>query len=836
MATATKAERRGRRVESQNGHAEKNGHAANGRGERGGEDLGEALSVAEASQAVERFGRALSADNRELILMARPENVDGELVELAAGRVKLWGPGLPELTADEAGLVVTHQAPARSKGRLLNAQTVSRRNTLRWSTVARRLKELEAAGRFAAAGPERSAEGREPDLIGLYAQAVALFGGCYGAAGVVSRARAAGQDPAAALAKRAAGMAPIQSRGLHVYPEQAGLRLAQADPAIAETLPWERVVERIEATSYGVPPGATSTTTPAGIAAHDPEAAGNGHGGKIRNPKSEIANRQSPIENLPATIHDLPLAAIRPSPYQTRQDWDEAELAELAESLKTHGQLQAVVVRPIRLADKVRADQRASFQRYELVAGERRWRAAKLAGLSTVRAEVRDLSDAAAAELTIVENLQRRDLNPIEEARGYQRLLELSNCTQQDLAARVKRSQGEISHRLSLLKLPEAWQRRVMSRDMSATHARLLAPWADRPAVLAAVEEFCFPARRGKQAAAVRPAPPSVPEWEQAIEDAVKGETEPLQRIVRMPGRYETGTVQVPKKHPRWAELDAVEVTVWGRQQWRAFNRELAKELLDDLERAWRAKHKQPAATGATAGTSRADRRKDLQIEKAAAAGQLREWTQAWLQDLCALQLFQRAETCSVEDMAKCLLWAVASDADLVDDAVRDELGGYRAGAESRQQTLARLLADGTGPLWGRLQRMCRQVLTRAPGSADGRREPPGTSSRIVGELSHTLLLGRWLGVRPAKSWEARDDRGRQVFAGDRTAALWDLLGDETLAEVAAEWGLEDEGLTRESFDAQLAQPRKKSLPLPFFVAEVLAEAEPQRKSRGGRV
>ena len=146
-----------------------------------------------------------------------------------------------------------------------------------------------------------------------------------------------------------------------------------------------------------------------------------------------------------AGIQEISVDAISPNPQQPRKDFDINALNELAGSLRKSGVIQPVVVRKVGPG-------------YQLIVGERRWRAAKLAGLSQIPAVVRDVSDAESLELALVENLLREDLNPIEEAEAYQRLLAEFAWTQEELAERVSKDRSTISNCLRLLKLPEAIQ------------------------------------------------------------------------------------------------------------------------------------------------------------------------------------------------------------------------------------------------------------------------------------------------------------------------------------------------------------------------------------------
>jgi ParB family chromosome partitioning protein len=153
---------------------------------------------------------------------------------------------------------------------------------------------------------------------------------------------------------------------------------------------------------------------------------------------------------------------IRPNPRQPRADFDEAALNELAASVRAQGILQPLLVRP------------DGDGGYELVAGERRLRAARLAGLREVPIVVRDVSDRESLELALIENIQRDDLSPLEEAAAYQRLLDDFGHTQEEIAARVGKSRPAIANALRLLRLPEPIKRELARGRLTAGHARVL--------------------------------------------------------------------------------------------------------------------------------------------------------------------------------------------------------------------------------------------------------------------------------------------------------------------------------------------------------------------------
>lgn len=152
---------------------------------------------------------------------------------------------------------------------------------------------------------------------------------------------------------------------------------------------------------------------------------------------------------------------IQPGPMQPRTHFDEGSLEGLADSIRTHGIVQPLLVR--RQGD-----------RYELIAGERRWRAARLAGLSKVPVVVKEVPDQDLLEIALIENIQREDLNPIEEAQAYKRLIENVGLTQEALAARVGRDRSYITNYLRLLKLPDDLQRLVIEGRLSTGHARTI--------------------------------------------------------------------------------------------------------------------------------------------------------------------------------------------------------------------------------------------------------------------------------------------------------------------------------------------------------------------------
>jgi len=170
----------------------------------------------------------------------------------------------------------------------------------------------------------------------------------------------------------------------------------------------------------------------------------------------------APTEAAGGLVRELPVREIRRNEEQPRSRFDDETIAELAASIRTYGVIQPVVVRQLPTGV------------YQLVAGERRLRAARLADLEVIPAIVRDVDEAGALELALVENLQREDLNPIDEAHGYESLMELSCATQADVAERVGRGRSTVANALRLLELPPDVQDMLSEGELSAGHGRAL--------------------------------------------------------------------------------------------------------------------------------------------------------------------------------------------------------------------------------------------------------------------------------------------------------------------------------------------------------------------------
>jgi ParB family chromosome partitioning protein len=174
------------------------------------------------------------------------------------------------------------------------------------------------------------------------------------------------------------------------------------------------------------------------------------------------AHPAPPAESESGKPREIPLDLIDPNPFQTRSQVSQEQLSELAASISANGVVQPVLVRPL------------SGGRFQLIAGERRWRASQIAGKTTVPAILRQVSDEQAMEITIVENLQRADLNPMEQARAFERLSREFHMTQEQMSQRTGKDRATVSNFIRLLKLPSSVQTRVESGELTFGHARTL--------------------------------------------------------------------------------------------------------------------------------------------------------------------------------------------------------------------------------------------------------------------------------------------------------------------------------------------------------------------------
>ncbi len=213
----------------------------------------------------------------------------------------------------------------------------------------------------------------------------------------------------------------------------------------------------------------------------------------------------------------LPIEAVVANPRNPRRSFGEPDLTDLAQSIREHGIVQPVVVRPAQTSGT-----------YEIIAGERRWRASQRAGLTEIPVLIRDVDDRVALELAIVENVQRADLNPVEEALGYQQLIDEHQYTQADLGQVIGKSRSHVANTLRLLRLPPVIHDMLTSGDLSAGHARTLVTASDPAALAKRIIEQGLSVRQA-EALAQQTETGSKPSAKTAVKDA---DTLALERLL----------------------------------------------------------------------------------------------------------------------------------------------------------------------------------------------------------------------------------------------------------------------------------------------------------------
>jgi ParB family chromosome partitioning protein len=191
-------------------------------------------------------------------------------------------------------------------------------------------------------------------------------------------------------------------------------------------------------------------------------ALGRGLSALLENAKTDITTRAT--ENAPVlgSVSMIPISSIETNPFQPRNHFEEVALSELAQSIQEHGIIQPITVRKL------------GYDKYQIISGERRFRAAQLAGLKEIPAYIRVANDQQMLEMALIENIQREDLNPIEIALSYQRLIEECKLTQEELSKRVGKQRSTVTNYLRLLKLPPRIQKGLQDGEITMGHARAL--------------------------------------------------------------------------------------------------------------------------------------------------------------------------------------------------------------------------------------------------------------------------------------------------------------------------------------------------------------------------
>lgn len=253
----------------------------------------------------------------------------------------------------------------------------------------------------------------------------------------------------------------------------------------------------------------------------------------------DVLFAQNTLEDGNATV-TLPLDEIIPNREQPRKQFDDDALADLSASIAQHGVLQPLLVRP--MPDGT----------YQLVAGERRWRASRMAGLTEVPVVIRNMEEQESAELALIENLQREDLNPMEEAIGYRTLMENYGMTQDQTAQVVNKSRPAVSNALRLLQLPEAVTELVAAGKLSAGHARTVLAFEGEEAQIAAAKQAVDKGlsvrelEKMAKAAKRTPKAPSAPKNRDRFYDEVElALRESLGRVVKVVNSNKGGVLQI---------------------------------------------------------------------------------------------------------------------------------------------------------------------------------------------------------------------------------------------------------------------------------------------------
>ncbi len=248
-----------------------------------------------------------------------------------------------------------------------------------------------------------------------------------------------------------------------------------------------------------------------------------------------LKDRESTAESDP---RELDVDLLEPNRFQPRQAFSEAKLEELAQSIRTHGFIQPIVVRP-------------AGDRYQIVAGERRWRAAQRLGLSRVPVAIKSISDHDLLEVSLIENIQRENLNPIEEAKAYHRLSQEFGLTQEQVAQRTGKDRSTVTNFLRLLKLPKEIQQMVLEDRLSMGHARAILAMegaSEQRALAEKTVESGWSVRQVEKVIAASKAP-NQPKKTKRVDPNVRAATETLERSlgtrVRIVERGKKGRIEI---------------------------------------------------------------------------------------------------------------------------------------------------------------------------------------------------------------------------------------------------------------------------------------------------
>lgn len=512
-------------------------------------------------------------------------------------------------------------------------------------------------------------------------------------------------------------------------------------------------------------------------------------------PKS-AAPAGEPEGRVPLPYRQISLAAIEANPFQPRLDFDMGEMAEFAESLRTHGLIQPIAVRE---------DPRNNGD-FQIIEGERRFRAAKILHWPTIACIVRPATDAEMMELALVANDDRKELNPIERAKAYRRMLSEQKITQAQLGDRLKRSQAFVANAIRLLDLPDEWQARVISREMSPSHARELLTIAKRPAILKEVTKTIERDIKNSDGAF-----PSLMEFREGISYAVRRVCKELDnertwdaKLCRSVGTFKPTADELSR-------LDVIEVPGYdGETERFAANVKLFNKLQAKHVAANRKEHGDgPAKKGATNYDAMRVREREKQR-----AMELKQFRRTWVAWLVGREIAARPGDDPIFDRLVLL--------GLLGDSGGDQYHAQQA-AEKRIAPKNCRAEDWRGAIAASvLNRPLPDVhretlaLLRGAFTFDLKKGPAGY---VDGDLNDQLAEA--LGVKPDEFWQ-------RELAGPLTDAFFALHSKEQLIELAGELGVHVDGSKgKETIVKQLkaSAATKKKLPA------VLAGGKPAAKS-----
>ncbi|MBN2024047.1 MAG: ParB/RepB/Spo0J family partition protein [Pirellulales bacterium] len=487
-----------------------------------------------------------------------------------------------------------------------------------------------------------------------------------------------------------------------------------------------------------------------------------------------------------------PIERIGPSPYNPRRDFPAEEIEQLAATIRAVGIVQPIVVR------------RMVSGRYEVVAGERRLRAAKAAGLDKVPVIIRDLDDDQAREMAIMENLARKDLNAIEEAQGFAALLKGPSApTQTELAARLGCSQGHVANRLRLLRLPKAWRDRIRSGTLPPSHARAIVPYCEHPTLMAAIgRELDADLKRNDGRLS------DVETFQAGIEYAINMSTKPLegQRYDCRRGGHVPVFAPTPDEE---AQLGVIEIDLDGQKERRATNTKLWEKLQNKHATKWlkeNAKGRNGRAAKKAAGKNGKPKPPSPEEEAARAREQARQFARRlwefyvdWLRYLCAQVL---ADATPAEDLIPVLLWFAQGHV---------PFGMHRSTSDVAAVLKTRKLPGSGGAA---ILAIPAKKATEIGGAIAGRwfHDPKEGPRPFVPDPIVRAVAER-LGIDPEAEW-------RRERAGPLTERYFNLHGKERLLALADELGTDLADAERATKAACVAAMMKRTgLALPKELA-----------------